>query len=93
MFISLVRYIVTFFGGGAYRFLIMLLIGLFTIVVGLIYSFVNEESNLSMGEVCAAIVMILVYATGVFSYGYLIWLGTWKEFWDRAIQALDEFQK
>jgi hypothetical protein len=93
MFVNLVRCIIVFLGGGAYRFLVILLIGFFTLVIGFTYSLIIKGDNLSVGEASAVIGIISIYAVGVLLYSYLIWLGIWKKVWDCAIRAIDEFQK
>lgn len=93
MFVNLVRCIIVFLGGGAYRFLVILLIGLFTFIIGLTYSLLIEGDELTVSRASAVIGIIFIYAVGVFLYIYLIWLGIWKKVWDCAIRAIDEFQK
>ena len=93
MCVNLVRCIIVFLGGGAYRFLVILLIGFITLVISFTYSLIIKGYNLSTGEASTVIGIISIYAVGILLYGYLIWLGIWKKVWDCAIRAIDEFQK
>jgi hypothetical protein len=86
----LTRWVVNFFSGGPYRFLVALVLGFSIIGFGLFHdAFIKPTPHTFMQE-CLLWGGFAVYFIGACWYAYLIYRGKWKTVWDYVKWSQDK---
>jgi len=74
-------WIVNYFAGEPYRFLIIPLLGAAVIVSGIVYSVYIQKEHVPIGMGCFACLIVFSYLAAAYWYWNLIRLGKWKKIW------------
>ncbi len=90
---TLTRWLVGFFAGGPYRFLVLLVLGFLVIGFGIFHDAVIKPTHHTFVQDCLLWGILAVYFLGTCWYAFLIYRGKWKtSFWDYVIRSLDDFK-